>query len=137
VAKKKKAVKKKKKKAVKKKAVKKKAVKKKAVKKKAVKKKAAKKKQSIGKGKKLYRDFKWGQNPKSITSRKSPDFSVLVHLGDASMLDYATKKGKRRIATYRHKFKLERTPKVYATADRKAIVIMGGGLKVTDRGIEG
>ena len=127
--------------------------KKKVVKKKKAapkKKKVAKKKKATAKkktggaserqikaGLKKYEDFRWGKKAKSIRARKSPDFEVLVNLGEAVSIEYAVKKGDRRVATYRHRFKLERPAQVYSTVNGKALVIMGGKLKVTERGIEG
>ena len=73
--------------------------------------------------------------PKKTVSVSPIDTSELVELGKALEIGYKSKKWEGKNNNYLHKF--GRGVRLCATADGKALVIVGGKLDTTERGIMG
>lgn len=73
--------------------------------------------------------------PKKTVSVSHVDTSELVELGKALEIGYKSKKWEGKNNNYLHKF--GRGVRLCATADGKALVIVGGKLDTTERGIMG
>jgi len=73
--------------------------------------------------------------PKKTVSVSPIDASELVELGKALEIGYKSKKWEGKNNNYLHKF--GRGVRLCATADGKALVIVGGKLDTTERGIMG
>jgi hypothetical protein len=77
-----------------------------------------------------------GTDAKRVTKKTLPDMKHLVRLGRATAIGYASdKQGGRKGTLYMHEFTTR--PMVAATADGKALLIVGGRLNVTPEGITG
>lgn len=74
--------------------------------------------------------------PDSVYSIPAIDTRELVELGGALCVGYESDKWTGKAADYLHEFESDGV-KLYATADRKALIIVGGALNVTKRGITG
>lgn len=83
---------------------------------------------------KKYKEFH-AADPKKTVSVSEIDTSELVELGKALEIGYKSKKWEGRNNNYLHKF--GRGVRLCATADGKALVIVGGKLDTTERGIVG
>lgn len=86
------------------------------------------------KARKTYKKFH-AATPKKTVSVSKIDTSELVELGKALEIGYKSKKWEGKNNNYLHKF--GRGVRLCSTADGKALVIVGGKLDTTDRGIVG
>lgn len=76
------------------------------------------------------------REPDAVYSIPAIDTRELVELGGALCVGYESDKWTGKPADYLHDFESAGV-RLYATADRKALVIAGGALNVTKRGITG
>ena len=86
------------------------------------------------KARKKYKEFHAAE-PKKTVSVEPIDTSELVELGKALEIGYRSKKWEGKNNNYLHKF--GRGVRLCSTADGKALVIVGGKLDTTERGIVG
>lgn len=86
------------------------------------------------KARKKYREFH-ATEPKKTVSVSKIDTSELVELGKALEIGYKSKKWEGKNNNYLHKF--GRGVRLCSTADGKALIILGGKLETTERGIVG
>lgn len=86
------------------------------------------------KARKKYKEFH-AIEPKKTVSVSKIDTSELVELGKALEIGYKSKKWEGKNNNYLHKF--GRGVRLCSTADGKALIILGGKLETTERGIVG
>ena len=86
------------------------------------------------KARKKYEEFH-AAKPKKTISLPKIDTDELVELGKAIEIGYKSKKWEGKYNNYLHQF--GKNVRLCATADGKALVIVGGKLATTDRGIVG
>ena len=86
------------------------------------------------KARRKYKEFHAAE-PKKTVSVSEIDTSELVELGKALEIGYRSKKWEGRNNNYLHKF--GKGVRLCSTADGKALVIVGGKLDTTERGIVG
>lgn len=116
-------------------------VKKTTAKKPAVKKPASYRKNPVGesterkmkKGVELFEAFT-GHDATHYDRVTLPDMSVCVQIGKLEGIAYETKRDGKTLK-YFHKFKKAARPIFAVTADGKAVVIVGGQFRFTERGI--
>lgn len=85
-----------------------------------------------------YRRFHWGRNPRRARTAAAPlvwPGEVLTRLGDLAELGYLARKGKDPTYLYEHPFSSP-LPELASTVDGQ-LVIVGGGYRITGRGIVG
>jgi len=82
-----------------------------------------------------YQDFHWGRAPRRKRRHEMPAPLEVYELGKLRAVEYQTKKGTQD-AIWVHDFSWP-WPILTGTADGKLGPILGGGARVTERGIEG
>lgn len=83
----------------------------------------------------VFKEFH-GWDAENVTEEETPDMSTLVELGDALGVLYRSDKFNGRRRRYIHEFGRAK-PRLFGTADGKALVIFGGKLDIKPEGITG
>jgi len=92
---------------------------------------------AIDRAKEEFRAFHWGNDAETVETADAAQLvegDVLVVLGELNAVEYITTKGEQE-AVWCHDFGKSR-PKLCTTASGR-LVIVGGGYRVTPRGIVG